>query len=270
MMLSPTGRRLIQHHEALRLEAYLCPAGVWTIGWGHTGSDVHEGLVITRDRAEELFTRDVSAFEAGVNRLVHVPVSQAQFDALVSFAFNVGLDEDVDDIPEGLGDSTLLRLLNAGDYEGAAQEFPKWRRGGGRVLPGLVRRRAEEQALFLSQMPAARPVPMPVAPPASAEPVRSPRGISAVPDVVEHDNVHQSGSVQASRIAAGAATAGAAAIEATPEPASLADAASTATHALRWVDLVHQYGPWLLVAVIAGAWAYIEFRRRRQIAAAKP
>lgn len=264
-------REFIQSHEALRLTAYTCPAGIWTIGWGHTGEDVYAGLTITRETAEALFDADLAVFEAGVTRLVEVPVSQPQFDALVSFAFNCGLDEDADDIAEGLGDSTLLRKLNAGDYDGAALEFPKWRRGGGRVLPGLVRRRAEEQALFLSEMPATPAGPAPVEPPRSREPIRTPRRISTVPTADEHESVQQSGSVRAVRGAAGASAAGAAGLNALGDgdAASLADAAETATGALRWVDLAQTYGPWLLVAIVAGAWAYIEWRRRRQIAEAK-
>lgn len=145
--INAAGAAIIKEFEGLRLTAYLCPAGVWTIGWGHTGPDVKPGLVITHERAEELFADDLQEFEAGVARLAPV-ASDNQFSALVSFAFNVGLDEDGDSLAEGLGDSTLLRKHNAGDFEGAAREFAKWNTAKGHVLPGLSRRRAMEAALY--------------------------------------------------------------------------------------------------------------------------
>lgn len=98
------------------------------------------GQTITQQQADDYLRRDVRQFERAVARQVRVPLTQGQFDALVSFAFNLG---------EGaLAQSTLLRLLNAGDYAGAAAQFDRWNKAGGRVLPGLVRRRAAERALF--------------------------------------------------------------------------------------------------------------------------
>jgi len=88
-------------------------------------------------------------FEPGVLRLVKVPLTQGQFDALVCFAYNVGLDDDADTLAEGLGDSTLLRKVNAGDFSGAAAEFAKWNKNDGKVMLGLRRRRAAERALFI-------------------------------------------------------------------------------------------------------------------------
>jgi lysozyme len=121
MRISDAGLRFIKAHEGLRLEAYPDPGTgdkPWTIGYGHTGPDVVPGLRITAERAEELLRADVARFEAAVTRLVTVPLSQPQFDALVSFAFNTG---------EGaLARSTLLRMLNAGDYAGAGEQFDKW------------------------------------------------------------------------------------------------------------------------------------------------
>lgn len=147
--LGPKGLALIKHFEELRLVAYLCPAKVWTIGWGHT-KGVKPGDTCTKEQAEKWLLEDCEEFERAVHMLVKVPITQNQFDALVSFTFNVGPDIDADTIAEGLGDSTLLRKLNGGDYAGAALEFPKWNKGGGYVLPGLVRRRAAEQNLFLT------------------------------------------------------------------------------------------------------------------------
>ena len=149
MKLSAQGAELIKHFESCYLTAYQDEVGVWTIGWGHTGlthndGTVHRGRTITRDQAEELFRHDMAVFEETVNRLVaeKVALSQGQFDAMVSFAFNLG---------EGnLSKSTLLRKLNAGEYFGALEEFPKWCHAAGKTERGLVRRRLSEQRLFCS------------------------------------------------------------------------------------------------------------------------
>lgn len=148
MKLSALGMALIKFFEGCRLKAYLCSAGVWTIGYGHTGPDVHAGLIISQERADRLLEQDVQRFVRDVNSLVKVTLSTGQFDALVSFAFNLGSDIDADAIAEGLGDSTLLKLVNAGRFDAAANEFPKWNKAGGRVIGGLVSRRAAEAQLF--------------------------------------------------------------------------------------------------------------------------
>jgi lysozyme len=150
MYISKQGLDLIKKFEGLRLKAYLCPAGVWTIGYGHT-KGVYPGMVITEELADKFLIDDVWQFEREVESLVHVPITQGMFDALVSFAFNVGSDIDEDNIAEGLGDSTLLRKLNSGDYAGAADEFPKWNKSRGRVVRGLTVRRSAERALFLGE-----------------------------------------------------------------------------------------------------------------------
>lgn len=142
---------IIKQEESLRLKAYHCGAGVCTIGYGHTGPDVRDGMVITEERAEELLRADLAQFERDVANLTGTarpPITENQFGALVSFAFNVG--------SRSLARSRLLALLREGDVNGAADEFQKWTRatnpntGEKRVLPGLVRRRARERALFLS------------------------------------------------------------------------------------------------------------------------
>lgn len=143
MNISAQGVQLVKHFEGLFLKAYLCPAGVWTIGYGHTGLTHNDGTVkagrkITEAEAEALLFHDLNHFAPSVEKLVKVPLAQHEFDALVSFHFNTG----------GLGKSTLLKKLNAGDRSGAALEFLKWTKGGGKVLPGLVRRRKAEQYLF--------------------------------------------------------------------------------------------------------------------------
>ena len=149
MYISKKGLDLIKLFESLELKAYRCPAGIWTIGYGHT-KGVYPGMVITEELADKFLVDDVWNFEREVESLVTVEITQGQFDALVSFAFNVGSDIDDDLIAEGLGDSTLLRLLNKRDFQGAADEFPKWNKSRGKVLNGLTKRRKAERELFLS------------------------------------------------------------------------------------------------------------------------
>lgn len=145
------GRLLIQGFESCKLKAYpdaKTGGAPWTIGWGHTGPEVKPGLMWTMAQADAAFISDLAVFERDVTSLVTIPLTQNQFDALVSFAYNVGSDIDADDIAEGLGDSTLLKKLNAGDLSGAADEFLKWCKP--KNLPGILRRRIAERALFLS------------------------------------------------------------------------------------------------------------------------
>lgn len=139
MRLSPTGLDLIKSHEGLRLSAYQDVVGVLTIGYGHT-SNVKPDMAISEQEAEDILRRDVASFEKAVNDLVTAPLNQNQFDALVSFAFNLGHG--------ALERSTLLSKLNARDYAGAAAEFDRWINAGGKPWPGLVRRRKEERELF--------------------------------------------------------------------------------------------------------------------------
>lgn len=144
---------LIKHFEECRLKAYPDPGSAdgrpWSIGYGHTGKEVTKGLVWTQAQADAALRADLARFERDVEFLVKVPLTQRQFDALVVFAYNCGSDIDSDDDAEGLGDSTLLRLLNAGDYESASKQFARWNKNNGHVMRGLVRRRAAEYALFL-------------------------------------------------------------------------------------------------------------------------
>lgn len=134
-------RDLIARWEGFRTEAYLCPAGVWTIGYGHTGPDVEKGMRISQSAALLLLEADIQPAASAVRAAARVKLNQNQFDALVSFVFNVGAG--------AFGDSTLLGLLNKGDFAGAAEQFGRWNKSGKVVLPGLVRRRAAERELFL-------------------------------------------------------------------------------------------------------------------------
>ena len=140
MRISSKGLELIKHFEGCKLKAYRCSAGVLTIGYGHTGEDVKEGMTIDQAKADALLYDDVIRFERGVNQLLF-NIKQCQFDALVSFAFNLGLGN--------LKSSTLLKKILANDYDAAADQFLRWNKAGGKVLAGLTKRREAERALFL-------------------------------------------------------------------------------------------------------------------------
>lgn len=135
---------LIKHFEGLSLKAYWDDDGkCWTIGWGHTGLQHKDGTVfrgreITSEKADWLLRYDMDQFEARVTTMVNVPITEDQYGALVSFDFNTG----------GLHKSTLLDKLNDMDYDGAAEQFPRWNRSGGKVLRGLTLRRLSEKNLF--------------------------------------------------------------------------------------------------------------------------
>jgi GH24 family phage-related lysozyme (muramidase) len=146
MQTSEKGIALIKQFEGCKLTAYQDSVGVWTIGYGWThpvdGKPVRAGMTIKQETAERLLKTGLVSYEIDVSRLVKVGLTQGQFDALVSFTYNLGA--------RSLSTSTLLRKLNAGDYAGAADEFMRWNKAGGKVLNGLTRRREAERALFLS------------------------------------------------------------------------------------------------------------------------
>ena len=167
MKISPAGEALMHKFEGYRDKPYLCPAHIWTIGYGHVlyqeqirlpvvKKEGYEGMirkdfplkpednrVWTKPEIDELFRADVGAFERGVLRLIPgVDGRQGAFDALVSFAYNAGLGN--------LQRSQIRIRANRGDWNGAAEAFRQWTKGGGKVLPGLVRRREAEIALFRS------------------------------------------------------------------------------------------------------------------------
>lgn len=149
-MLTPIGIELIKHFEGLSLKPYLCPAKVPTIGWGNTfyqnGKKVTmKDAPITREKADEILLFVISLFEKDVDSLVKANLQPYQRDALISFAYNVGSDIDADDIPEGLGDSTLLKRINANPKDPSiTNEFLKWNKANGQINPGLIRRRTIE------------------------------------------------------------------------------------------------------------------------------
>jgi GH24 family phage-related lysozyme (muramidase) len=136
------GLKLVKSFEGLYLEAYLDPVGVWTIGWGIT-KGVRSGMKITVAQAEKMLEDELEKFEEAVADAVKVQLNDNQFSALVSFSYNVGV--------RSLSESTLLKLLNQGKFQEAADQFPRWDKAGGQSLLGLSRRRRAERALFLSQ-----------------------------------------------------------------------------------------------------------------------
>jgi lysozyme len=144
--MSAQGLQLIKHFEGFVPTRYICPAGFWTIGIGHA---IRKGekwdtptATITYEEALALLDKDNNEAEYAVERLIKVPLTDGQFDALVSFAFNLGSG--------ALQRSTLRSRLNREEYLGAAEEFNKWIWGGGRILPGLIKRRKAEQMMFLT------------------------------------------------------------------------------------------------------------------------
>ena len=148
----------IKLDEGVRSKPYQCPALLWTVGVGHVIDPTHARVpmanrkelpippgwdrVLSAEEIDDILRKDLARFESGVLRLIKVPMTQGQFDALVSFSFNVGLGN--------LQNSTLRMKVNRGDYEGAAEQFLVWTKAGGKVLPGLVKRRTHEKEMFES------------------------------------------------------------------------------------------------------------------------
>ncbi len=133
---------IIRVFEGLRLKAYQDSVGVWTIGYGHTGKDVTPGKQISIERAEQLLKADLAVIEEEIGALVKVPLNANQLAALESFIYNMGI--------KAFADSTLFKMLNDGDYDGAAGQFHRWIYAGKNILQGLVKRRAAEVKLFLT------------------------------------------------------------------------------------------------------------------------
>jgi GH24 family phage-related lysozyme (muramidase) len=234
MKTSDKGLDLIKAHEGLRLSAYLCPANVWTIGYGHTSNagqpTVKSGMRITRQEADEILRRDIRRFEDRVNRLVKVPITQGQFDALVSFDFNTG----------ALHSSTLLKRLNAGRHQEIPAQLMRWTKGGGRELKGLVNRRRDEAALWRSIDPGAT----------------GGRADVGVVDAPKPPKAMIASKTGYAAIAAGAVGALSPVNEAMKAARDTADGVSGLMAA----------GPWVLaVVVIVAAAAFIWFDRRKKL-----
>jgi lysozyme len=139
MKISEEGLALIKKFEGCELTAYKCSAGVWTIGYGHT-KGVEEGMTITKAQAEDMLLEELVEYEDAVKNAVTISLDQCMFDALVSWTYNLG--------PSNLNASTMLKVLNAGDYDGVPAQIKRWNKAGGKVLEGLIRRREAEALLF--------------------------------------------------------------------------------------------------------------------------
>lgn len=140
MKISDEGINLIKHFEGCELEAYQCAAGVWTIGYGSTHG-VEEGDVWSQEKADYMLIKELEdEYEKYVNDMVTVPLNQCQFDALVSWVYNLG--------PNNFKKSTLLKVLNSGDYGGVFEQIIRWNKANGKVLEGLMRRRKAEALMF--------------------------------------------------------------------------------------------------------------------------
>lgn len=234
MKTSDKGVALIKAHEGKRLSSYRCPGGVWTVGYGHTIAAGHPtvvpGMRITEREAEEILRRDLSRFEDRVNKLVKVPLTQGQFDALVSFDFNTG----------ALHSSSLLKKLNAGEYGRVPAQLMRWTKGGGRELPGLVRRRRDEAELWRALDPGA---------------TGGKADIAEIDEPKPPKPIRQSKTAQAAFLMGAVGTLG---------PINEAITATKAT-----VDGVSGFvaaGPWVLAAVaIIAAAAFIIWDRQRKL-----
>jgi GH24 family phage-related lysozyme (muramidase) len=241
---SPRGINLIKQFEGLKLEAYVCPAGVLTIGYGHTSAAgapvVIKGMKITREEAERIVRADIDKFEDGVEKLVEgVNLNVCQFDALVSLAFNIGLG--------AFKKSTLLKKIKAGEFDAVPAQLMRWNKAGGRELEGLTRRRRAEAALWRSLPDEAQNAAEKI----TALPM--PQAVDA--PVVK--NVAKSTEAQA---AAGGGLAGL-----VVAGKAVNDAAKDFTGATAWETLV-TLGPWVALAgVILLATGYVIYRRRERL-----
>lgn len=152
MKISDAGLDLIKFYEKCKLKAYLCQAGKWTIGWGHTGPEVHEGMEITQEQADLILAMDVARFERCVSKMCR-KATQSAFDAMVALAFNIGEGWEGKKHPgekNGFRQSSVARLHNSEKYGEAAQAFALWNKTKGKVSRGLTARRAAEAALYLT------------------------------------------------------------------------------------------------------------------------
>lgn len=142
MLTSDEGKEFIKSNEGCRLKPYQDQGGTWTVGYGKTGTDVVPGVSWSQSRAERAFEDSIESFEDELNGMLKVDVTQNQFDALMDFVYNLG--------PAALQRSTLLKKVNAEDFNNAANEFLKWTLVAGRIDPGLVKRRKAERLFFLT------------------------------------------------------------------------------------------------------------------------
>lgn len=239
MKTSAKGLALIKEFEGFRSNAYPDPAHGWrvaTIGYGFT-KGVKQGDTITRTEAHSRLIRELVEYESGVLRATGGNVTQPQFDALVSFAFNVGV--------AGMSRSTVIRRHNEGDHQSAARAFGLWNKAGGKVWPGLTRRRAAEAALYLTPEP--RPLPVAVDEPEAPLAEEMPRG------------VEPERSIASSEINRAAAIGGG-----TAAVATVAETARTVADVKYSADSLGEWLVPILMIVVVGLCGYIVWQRVRQ------
>lgn len=233
MRTSPKGIRLIQQFEGFRSKAYRDPVGIWTIGYGFT-KGVKEGDTITQTQASARLKSELAEYEAGVKQACTVPPNQNQFDALVCFAFNVGV--------AGMKRSSVIKAHNREDHPAAARAFGLWVKAGGKTWPGLVRRRSAEAALYLEPMPDD-----------VSDPLEGP--VDEMPQAVEPERGMMRSEINRASIAAGGATA-------------LAAIAETVNTIKSVKDGIEGLGAWLVplllvfVVLLIGYIVYLRFAQR--------
>lgn len=235
MRTSARGIALIKEFEGFRTKAYQDAVGVWTIGYGFTRG-VKPGDTITREQAETRLRDELGVYERGVIQATHGRATQTQFDALVSFAFNVGV--------AGMSKSTVIKRHNEGNYQAAARAFGLWNKAGGRVLSGLTRRRAAESALYLTPYPGQ----------AKTQVAEEDEPVSDMTHEVEPERPMAASQINRAGVMAGGAAAVATATEVAQQVGTVK---STADMLGSWLV------PVLLLAV-AGLCAYIVWERVKQ------
>lgn len=232
MRISTKGIRLIQQFEGFRSKAYRDPVGIWTIGFGFT-KGVKEGDTITQAQAVARLKSELAEYEAGVHQACAVPPNQNQFDALVCFAFNVGV--------AGMKRSSVIKAHNREDHQAASRAFGLWNRAGGKVWPGLTRRRAAEAALYLEPMPDE-----------VSEPVEGP--VDEMPQAIDPERPMTESTINRAGVVAGGT-------------AAVATVAETARTVADVKYSVASLGDWLvpiLLVCVVGLCGYIVWERVRQ------
>lgn len=240
LRVNQKGLELIKEFEGFRSKAYLCPAGVWTVGYGHTSAagepKVGRMTSVTKAEAEKILRNDLVQFEQAVDAAVRVELNSNQFSALVSFCYNVGAG--------AFRSSSVLKAVNKKQWNEVPRRLALWNKGGGRVLPGLVRRRAAESTLFME------PVGVAARKLGNEERIES----RETPDAPKGKSMAQSTTNVAAGIAGAAGTIGIAADISS-------GAARTAENAQSLWGVIGAWWPWLLLVLLLGAVGWIVFQR---------
>ena len=238
MKISSAGLSIIKEFEGFRANAYRDPVNVWTIGFG-TIRGVKPGDVITRAEAERRLRQELVEYERAVERATGGNATQPQFDALVSFAYNVGV--------KGMAGSTVIKRHNAGDHQAAARAFALWNKAGGKTWPGLTRRRAAEAALYLTPEIVSTPLPV-------AEEAREAAAADEMPRAVDPERSMASSEINRAAVATGA----------TATVATVAEVARSAADVKTSAELMGEWLVPLLLVAVVGLCGYIVWQRLKQ------